>query len=691
MDPRGRRAWVRLLRVDRCSKEPEAMKPSARVLRSLPALISLGLIPSGCLEGIPLDPCQTGDCGLGDARAMPDVTPERETPKADAALPHEPPSVPVGMTDDEVPAPNSPPPPLVDAGPPAAPQEVSDVKVDLLIMVDNSISMSDKQALLRRTAPDLLAGLVNPPCIDAAGNRAPAPGPDLACPPGLRREFLPVRDINIGVISSSLGDVGANVACRAGERDDRAHLMGSLPRGEGHGTSALGVLELRPGGDVAAFGAGLQGLLDSVGQGGCGWEMSLESWYRFLVDPAPYERLERVQCPGSASAAANCVQPAVDEQSRVLADTALLEQRTAFLRPDSLLSIVMLSDENDCSLQLAPQSWVVAAIDDSRPMFRGSSICATNPNDACCYSCPLGPPSGCTEDPVCDADEATGSLQNRLPSNEDGTNLRCFEQKRRFGIDFLYPTARYVNALSERELCLEAPDLSADNCPGIPVQNPLFAGGRAPSSVYLGGIVGVPWQEIVSDRAADGQPLAAGELRFKSPGELDNEDWTALVGNAAASPPVLPTSPFMIESPRARAGITAGNPINGREYDTTSAFTLGAPDDLEYACIFPLPAPRDCAALDSAVDACDCYAGDNDRPLCEAMPGQSAATTTQLFAKAYPGSRQLEVLRGHGANASVASICARNVTDPSRSDFGYRPAMSGVLERMSSALTHPEP
>jgi hypothetical protein len=146
----------------------------------------------------------------------------------------------------------------------------------------------------------------------------------------------------------------------------------------------------------------------------------------------------------------------------------------------------------------------------------------------------------------------------------------------------------------------------------------------------------------------------------------------------------------MIESPVARPGISPGNDVNGREYTTASAASPGTPDDLEYACIFPLPSPRDCAALDPATEACDCFAGSNDRPLCEATPGVSAPTTTQLFAKAYPGLRQLEVLRGHGANASVASICARNVTDPSRQDFGYRPAMAGVLERMSAELTEGE-
>ena len=359
-----------------------------------------------------------------------------------------------------------------------APQPTSDRKVDLLLMVDNSVSMSDKAELLGKTAADLVAGLVDPPCLDAAGNRSKAPSPELICPPGQAREFLPVRDINIAVISSSLGDVGANVACAAGERDDQAHSIASLPRGKGHGTNGAGVIELRADSDVAAVQLNLQGVIDSVGQAGCGWEMSLESWYRFLVDPFPYARLDRVSCTGDPAGPPNCVQPATDDDGRVLLDNTLLEQRAAFLRSDSLLAILMLSDENDCSLQVGGQSWIVAAIDDQRPMFRGSSACDTNPNDACCYSCPLGAPPNCTADPICNADPATGSLQNRLPNAADGQNLRCFEQKRRFGVDFLYPTARYINALTSARALPERDRL---------VRRELRRKARAQSSLRSGG------------------------------------------------------------------------------------------------------------------------------------------------------------------------------------------------------------
>ncbi len=56
-----------------------------------------------------------------------------------------------------------------------------------------------------------------------------------------------------------------------------------------------------------------------VGQIGCGYEAQLESWYRFLVDPEPYEITsvdERRSRPRGAST------------------PSLLQQRTAFLRPE---------------------------------------------------------------------------------------------------------------------------------------------------------------------------------------------------------------------------------------------------------------------------------------------------------------------------------------------------------------------
>src|SRR6185436_9778288 len=85
-------------------------------------------------------------------------------------------------------------------------------KIDLLFMVDNSVSMADKQEILQAAVPDLVGRLVNPVCVDANGNQFPddtPADPDANCPAGKGREFEPILNINIGVITSSLGSFGA--------------------------------------------------------------------------------------------------------------------------------------------------------------------------------------------------------------------------------------------------------------------------------------------------------------------------------------------------------------------------------------------------------------------------------------------------------------------------------------------------
>ena len=91
-------------------------------------------------------------------------------------------------------------------------------------------------------------------------------------------------------------------------------------------------------------------------------------------------------------------------------DTALLEERRQFLRPDSLVAVVMLSDENDCSLDFTGDGWRLGYSGDngtSWNMPRAASACETDVHSPCCRPCiaePGGPPAGCTaieSDPVC--------------------------------------------------------------------------------------------------------------------------------------------------------------------------------------------------------------------------------------------------------------------------------------------------
>jgi hypothetical protein len=90
-------------------------------------------------------------------------------------------------------------------------------KLDLLLVVDNSRSMADKQAILAAAVPDLVRQLVDPRCVDELGEpAAEQPSSPLdPCPtPGTGRLFEPFRDVHVGVLTSSIGGHGAD-ACDA--------------------------------------------------------------------------------------------------------------------------------------------------------------------------------------------------------------------------------------------------------------------------------------------------------------------------------------------------------------------------------------------------------------------------------------------------------------------------------------------
>jgi hypothetical protein len=557
-------------------------------------------------------------------------------------------------------------------------------KVDILVGVDNSRSMADKQAVLALALSDLVQSLVNPPCLDGGGNPIspqPPSGND-ACPAGSARAYAPVLDIHVGIISSSLGGHGSD-SCQTTEsascggqpnasNDDAGHLLSrdeacggmNVPTYQNQGFLAWDPAQgLMPPGDsdAAALTSKFRTMVLGVGQVGCGYESQLESWYRFLVDPEPYASI-----------------PIVDGKATPTGiDQTLLQQRAEFLRPDSLLAILMLSDEDDCSTQEFGQFYLAnqmrSPANPAAPFHlpRARKECATNPNDPCCASCGQTTPQGCAPDPTCNQSPTLSEL-------EDDINLRCWDQKRRFGIDFLYPVDRYIQGLSSATI---------SNRAGEMVPNPLFtnpSGGAArdPGLVVLAGIVGVPWQDI----ARNPSDLSQG---FKNAEELSQSQngmtsWDVILGDPANY--VAPKDPLMIASVDPRSGknpitndLLVGpggpgkNPINGHEY------TNDKRDDLQYSCIFPILAPRDCS--NAGVVACDCSDPANDSPLCD-----PANKTSQIAAKAYPSSRQLSVLKGLGAQGVVSSICPSQQDDPGKADYAYRPAVRALIERVQARL-----
>ena len=640
--------------------------------------------------------------------------------------------------------------------------------IDLLLMIDNSASMADKQATLADAVPRLLGQLVQPNCVDASGNSLNPPvaatlGAASPCPAGSTPEFKPVNNIHIGIVTSSLGDHGANTVCTPGNStqytdpntgaviafppdvNDQGHLVGTLDRAadargatqssyatlNGQGFLAWGNPDLPTGVSQTDLGNAttiFRDLVVDVHENGCGYEAQLEGWFRFLIDPVP---------PTMPIVKTN------NATKRSGSDDTLLQQRAAFLRPDSLVAIVMLTDENDCSIRDTDVGWVSA--DNAYSIPTGSTQCATNPNDKCCYSCTAGAPSGCAN-----------GCPNPVPIAADDTvyqaNIRCWQQKRRFGYEFLYPTSRYVVALTKKTLCPDQSfgDMDCDcefarkigaacDKGGRELPNPLYStvvgtlnNGQAiagypnaiprsdNSRVLLAGIVGVPWQDIGTTASGSLRYIPVTDPAWTSSGSGTQPDnppangasgiWDMIYGYDAAN--IQPKDPHMVESVVPRTGLPGptsavnADPFNGHEYNT-------AREDLQYACIYPLTTPRpcqctagssyggckylhpsDCCDLSYPADANGGPGGDFDKPLCQ-NPSGGAPEVKQYSAKAYPGLREIAVLRDYAlspnasvqGNSIVASICPRDLASANTSPgYGYNPVAATLVERMKQQL-----
>ena len=370
-------------------------------------------------------------------------------------------------------------------------------------------------------------------------------------------------------------------------------------------------------------------------------------------------------------------------------------------------------------------------------MMPGSSACDKDWGGPDCKSC-LNNDVALT-DPKCKAAFAT------WPSSDDDPYLlRMWETRRRFGVDFLYPLQRYVAGLTEKQVydrngfLVDNPlfdDLpfNAAQAAGKPLARPKFA-PRPAGLVLFTAIVGVPWQDLARDpkdlskgyrpsvstdpNDADLSSLAKGANGLA----LTNSDgspatfWDVILGNPfdpdqnKRRPPV---DPLMFESNKPRFGMSlpalkhpitgevlgdAWNSLNGNDYLAARVAQPGAKaQDLEYACIFAqpkdvYPSGKDCKTLAAMQLPCDCADWDpalSKNPLCAtpvdpanfAVGQYGTYGLSQFRAKAYPGTRYLQVLKSIGPQGIAASICAANTIDPGAPDFGYRPALAALLER----------
>jgi hypothetical protein len=561
--------------------------------------------------------------------------------------------------------------------------QVTSGKLDVLLVIDNSVSMSDKQDVLEQTLPVFVSRITNPPCLDGTGKPVavqPTVGTQ-ACITGTRQ--FTASDIHIGVVSTSLGAHGGSVcsAPAAGDDpalthlDDKGELLGKLRTGLTTWQNA-GFLSWDPKGitgssDPVDLTANLAATVVAAGDHGCGYEAPLEAMYRFLVDPDP---------PSSVQIVNSLTTP-------VGINDTLLAQRAGFLRPDSAVAVVILSDENDCSIRDDGVGWFVGA---SARMPRATAACDSNPNDPCCRSCAQNeatPPKGCaplSADASC-KNVPAGQQYATWDAAHDSLNLRCYDQQARFGFDLLYPVERYSNALSNPKI---------PNRVGTLVNNPLLV-GRSATLISVSTIVGVPWQDLANKAS-----LTAGHgLQYlDGAGLVSDARWPVLLGDPPNN--VAPSDAFMNESITPRSGENPlthdkimpassmdprANPINGHEQN------MPAFDDLQFACTFPLVTPRACESGDSG---CACSADKSgstsfvtaaNSPLCQ-PPAGGPVGTTQYYAKGYPGARELRLAQLLGERAVPASICPKTLTDATSADYAYLPAFNALLARLATTL-----
>lgn len=492
--------------------------------------------------------------------------------------------------------------------------------VDVVVVVDDSASMLDKQQVLRDSLSWLGGYATMCNSMETGAYAEPQNG---VCPEGF--QFTSILNGDFAVIRTSVGAGG--IACEAAESG--AHPLASA------GTE-------RP-----MDPSGVAPLIDRIGEMGCGYEAPLEAAYRFLVDPDPPLQVGTAEVEGETVTVAQGF------------DAALLGERESFLDPVSQVIVIILTDEDDCSVRDSGRAWRIGA---EPGLPRATAICAAAPNDPCCRSCGAPDPEpelGClpaVDDPGCSAPGVWDAA-------EDAPNVRCWDSKRRFGEDWLFPLERYREAFT-------SPLLTSRS--GASVVNPLFEHGRTPDMVSFLVLAGVPWQLITSGQSGEDP----GVMEFLSPGELESSGaWSRLLGDPGRD--IAPSDAHLIASSVPRLGLPlAGeplDPISGHEVVRTE------PEDLQYSCIFPLPEPRDCAVESS----CDC-SGAPASPLCLQEDGTYG--TQQRFAKAYPPPRLLEFTKLLGPQGHLGSICPRQLDDPRASGFGYSDAIRSFYDRSSRAM-----
>jgi hypothetical protein len=221
-------------------------------------------------------------------------------------------------------------------------------QVDLLFMVDDSNSMLSEQAALRAQFPRMISALTN-------GGTSPIDGSTLA----------PVRDLHVGVVSSDMGIAGVEFgACHVTGGDDgrlqhTPHMAPDLtcesayPQFLSYDASANSD-RAKLANDFACIAA--------LGTGGCGFEQQLESPLKALW-PSVYVDAQGHQQPNPITFLSDTPQGMLGRGDV----PAAMGGNLGFLRKGSLVAVVLLTDEEDCSVRTTEHLWPNNLLPDDSP------------------------------------------------------------------------------------------------------------------------------------------------------------------------------------------------------------------------------------------------------------------------------------------------------------------------------------
>jgi hypothetical protein len=595
------------------------------------------------------------------------------------------------------------------ARPPSAPA----TKLDVLFMIENANSMASVTIgndFLTASIPPFFHRLLNPNCVDASGNVL-GESQGGQCASG-QPEFQPVHDIHVGVVTSSLGGFGGD---QCPENATNPSAPGLSAHTDDHGelitrSGVQGTPNLEnPASPIVSYQSesqlvsDVQGLVLGANVHGCGFRASLESFYRFLIQPDPYATID-----------------AGPNGTRTLdgVDATIIQQRHGFLRPDSALAVILVVSKDDQgfdTLSIGAQGWAFSntAFPGSPNMAapEGTVACQSDPESPQCTSCAFikTSPSFATQCP----NDPPGGVGGYLDPSDDALRVRAFHTKQRFGLEPQFPIDRYVSGLTSYAVPDQAHehDTMGNYAPVADCANPIFSTGlpsdpssdlchlapgpRRPSQVFLTVIGGVPHQLLQVDPTNPDSPQKT---------TLAPSDWTRVLGADPLHYDFTGSDFHMIQSEQDRTTMTTDpssptwanhsncpdsssdtcDPISGREFATNKS-------DLQFACIFPLANVMDCTSPgpgDAYKGACACATGGGDANSQLCQKGASGYTQVWINGFAQPAIRQLSVARALGPQAVVGSLCPIHTAEATPGDplYAFRPPLQSLIDRLSTAL-----